>query len=129
MIPIIVALFDDFGVAQRTRTQLVGEGLPTDRVELTSRLETGQADTQPGPTFRSRLDQYFHVLFDQTGDQACASAFAQRVDSGGSAITVHPRTDYEIESARRILQQNRPARVEERLQAPSDAPAAGRRSH
>jgi hypothetical protein len=99
MTPVMVALFEDFGTAQRTRTELVRAGFPTDRVELTSRLETGHADAQPGPTFRSRIDKYFHVLFDQTGDEACANAFAERVDAGESAITVHPRADYEIDSA------------------------------
>jgi hypothetical protein len=36
MTPVIVALFDDFGVADRVRTQLVANAFPTDRVELTS---------------------------------------------------------------------------------------------
>ncbi len=121
MTPVMVALFDDFGTAQRARTELVGDGFPTDRVELTSRLETGQADAQPGPTYRNRIDQYFHVLFDQTGDQAVASAFAARVDAGNSAITVHPRTDYEIASARLILRRNLPTRFEERLDGPVSA--------
>jgi hypothetical protein len=34
---------------------------------------------------------------------------------GASAVTVHPRADYEIASARKILQQNKPAKLEELL--------------
>ena len=44
MTPVIVALFDDYGIADRVRTELVADGFPTDRVELTSLMEPGQAD-------------------------------------------------------------------------------------
>jgi hypothetical protein len=63
----IVALYEDYGIADRVRTQLVADGFATDRVEATS------------------------------------------------AVTVHPRAEYEISSARRILAQNRSLKVEELL--------------
>jgi len=109
MTPVIVALYDDFAVAERVRTQLVADGFPTDRVELTSRAESGQADAEPGDTYWHKVSNYFHALFDQTGDNASADKFAERVRNGSSAITVHPRTDYEIDSARTILKNNQPA--------------------
>jgi hypothetical protein len=116
MTPVIVALFDDYGIADRVRTELVADGLPTDRVELTSLLETGQADAEPGDAFVARVSNYFHTLLDQSephnGD---AEALAQRVRNGNSAITVHPRTDYEIDSVRAILHRNKPLAVEEIL--------------
>ena len=116
MTPVIVALFDDYGVADRVRTQLVAEGFPTDRVELTSLLETGQADAEPGDGFVARLSNYFHTLLDQDeGRQGEAEVLARRVRRGNSAIAVHPRTDYEIDSARQILRRNQPLAVEEIL--------------
>jgi len=114
MTPVIVALYDDFAVAQRVRTELVKNGgFPTDRVELTSRAETGQADAEPGETYWRKVSNYFHAIFDQTGDDAYADQFADRVRNGCSAITVHPRSDDEIDSARTILRNNHPADLRE----------------
>lgn len=116
MTPVIVALFDDYGIADRVRTELVADGLPTDRVELTSLLETGQADSEPGDAFVARVSNYFHTLLDQNGEHdGDAEAFARRVRNGNSAIAVHPRTDYEIDSVRTILHRNKPVAVEEIL--------------
>lgn len=109
MTPVIVALYDDYGVANRVRTALVADGFPTDRVELTSRAESGQADAEPGESYWKKVSNYFHAIFDQTGNYASADQFAERVRSGGSVITVHPRTDYEMDSARTILRGNHPS--------------------
>jgi hypothetical protein len=115
MTPVIVALYDDFAVAQRVRTELVKDGFPTDRVELTSKAESGQADAEPGDTYWLKVSNYFHAIFDQTGDDAYADQFADRVRNGSSAITVHPRSDDEMDSARTILRNNHPADVREEL--------------
>jgi len=116
MTPVIVALFDDYGIADRVRTELVADGFPTDRVELTSLLETGQADSEPGDAFVARLSNYFHTLLDQGEERnGEADALTRRVHAGNSAIAVHPRTDYEIRSARHILHRNKPVAVEEIL--------------
>ena len=114
MTPVIVALFDDYGIADRVRTELVADGFPTDRVELTSLLETGQADAEPGDAFVARVSNYFHTLLDQGAQRnGEADALAERVRGGNSAIAVHPRTDYEIDSARRILQRSSPVAMAE----------------
>jgi hypothetical protein len=114
MTPVIVALFDDYGTAERVRTELVADGIPTDRVELTSLLESGQADAEPGDAFLARVGNYFHTLLDQNGQHhGQADELAQRVRGGNSAIAVHPRLDYEFESVRRIFDRNRPVAVEE----------------
>jgi hypothetical protein len=116
MTPLIVALFDDYGIADRVRTELVAEGLPTDRVELTSLVETGQADAEPGDAYLARLSNYFHTLLDQGEERnGEADELARRVRSGNSAITVHPRADWEIDSVRAILHRNKPIAVEEIL--------------
>jgi hypothetical protein len=93
----------------------VADGFATDRVEVTSRLEAGQADAEPGEGFAQRVSNYFHTLFDQRDEQEQAEDFTARVVEGGTAVTVHPRADYEISSARRILGQNQPVKVEELL--------------
>ena len=114
MTPVIVALFDDYGVAERVRTELVADGIPTDRVELTSLLETGQADAEPGDAFVARVANYFHTLLDQDGQHnGEADELARRIRGGNSAITVHPRLDYEFKSVREILHRNKPIAVEE----------------
>jgi hypothetical protein len=116
MTPVIVALFDDYGIADRVRTELVADGLPTDRVELTSLVETGQADSEPGDAFVARVSNYFHTLMDQSEEHnGDAETLAERVRNGNSAVTIHPRTDYEIDSVREILHRNRPVAVEEIL--------------
>lgn len=116
MAPVIVALFDDYGIADRVRTELVADGFPTDRVELTSLVETGQADSEPGDAFVARVANYFHTLLDQSDEHnGNPETFAQRVRNGNSAVTVHPRTEYEIDSVRAILHRNKPVAVEEIL--------------
>ncbi len=114
MTPVFVALYDEFAVAERVRTELVAKGgFPTDRVELTSRAESGQADAEPGDSYYQKVSNYFHAIFDQTGQPDSADQFAQRIRDGSSAITVHPRTDYELDSARAILRNSRPAELQE----------------
>ena len=108
MTPVIVASFKEFGVAERVRTELVADGFPTDRVELTSRREAGQVDTEPGDSYWHKISNYFHAIFDQTGNYASADQFADQVRNGDSVVTVHPRTDYEMDSARAILRKNAP---------------------
>ncbi|MGH8138748.1 MAG: hypothetical protein ACREVV_11215 [Steroidobacteraceae bacterium] len=117
MTPVIVALFDDFGVAAHVRTELVADGFPTDRVELTSRVEAGQAEAEPGASYWQKISNYFHAIFDQTGNFASADHFADRVRNGASVITVHPRTDYEMDSARTILRKHGPADFREHTTA------------
>jgi len=113
MKPVMVALYDDFGIADRVRTALVAKGFPTDRVEVTSQHEAGQADAEPGDSYRKRIANYFHTIFDQAGSQESAELFAERVRQGKSAVTVHPRTDYEMTDARAILRQHNPVEFRE----------------
>lgn len=114
MKPIIVALFDDYAIAECVRTELVADGIPTDRVELTSLRESGQADSEPGDAFVARVANYFHTLLDQDGrHNGEADELAHRVCAGHSAITVHPRLDFEFDSARRILNRNKPVAMNE----------------
>lgn len=116
MTPLIVALFDDFRSAERVRTELVTGGLPTDRVELTSPREAGQADSEPGEVFGTRVANYFHALLDQGGDAGGrAEEFAAQVLEGHATVAVHLRSEEEIATARDILGRHRPLALEELL--------------
>jgi len=42
MSAVLLAVFGQYGDAERVRTQLVRDGFPTDRVELTSATEPGR---------------------------------------------------------------------------------------
>ena len=115
MTPVIVALYDDPVIAERVRTQLMADGFSTDRVEVTSRVETAQADPEPGKYFADRVATYFHTLFDELDEQEQAEDFASRVVGGSAAVTVHPQADHEMSSARRVLHQHCPVKLEELL--------------
>jgi hypothetical protein len=44
MSAVLLAVFNEYGVADRVRTKLVGDGFPTDRVELTASCEPGRVE-------------------------------------------------------------------------------------
>ncbi len=76
----------------------------------------GIADSEPGDAFVAGVSNYFHSLLDQSEEHnGEAEGLAQRVRNGNSAITVHPRTEYEIDSARAILHRSKPVAVAEIL--------------
>jgi hypothetical protein len=101
----IVALFENHDAAERVRTALVSDGFATDRVELTSRREPGQAGTGPAAALPDQLEDYFRKLFDREHEQSFADSLVQSVRDGRAAITVHPRGEVEVQRAREILQQ------------------------
>lgn len=113
MAAVLVALYDDFETAERVRTELVKDGFPTDRVELTSLREPGMADVMPADTLPRKLQDYFHTLFDREDRERYARFFADHVSKGGSTITVHPRGEQEVARACEILERHRPAEVRE----------------
>ena len=116
MAQVMVALYDDYGVADRVRSELVEEGFPTSRVELTALVETGQADAQPGDSVTDRIANYFTQLFeaDEDDEREYAEFFTESVRRGGAVITVHPRSEEEIMSAQSILQRHGPVDIEAR---------------
>ena len=108
---LIVALYDDVSAATRVRTELVKDGFATDRVQLTSAQEHGQADVGPAEAFRKNVDDYFRTL---SADEAAAqklNEFAHAVVGGASTVTVHPRGEEEIKHAQEILDREKPRDV------------------
>jgi hypothetical protein len=59
MSAVLVAVFADHTTAERLRTRLVREGFPTDRVELTSCQELGQAELVPRKDLGEKLTEYW----------------------------------------------------------------------
>lgn len=104
MSALLLAVFKEHTVADRVRTQLVKDGFPTDRVELTSARDPGQAQTEPGASRRARYEQYFSTLLSSEGERPFVRALVERIDQGAAAITVHPRGSIETARAAQILE-------------------------
>ena len=105
MAAVLVALYDSHPQAVRARTELVQDGFPTDRVELTSQGEPGRAGVQPAGSRHTQFVQYFRTLLSQEDERAFADALADRVDGGKAAtIAVHPRGAIETARAAQILE-------------------------
>ena len=103
MSAVLLAIFNEYKVADRVRVELVHDGFPTDRVELTASCEPGRAGLEPADSSHGRLVQYFRVLFTFENERHYAEQLAKCVDNGDAIITVHPRGSMEIARATRIL--------------------------
>jgi hypothetical protein len=103
MSAVLLAVFDEYKVAERVRVELVRDGFPTDRVELTAGCEPGRAGLEPADSPHGRFVQYFRVLFTFEDERHHAEELAKRVDDGAATITVHPRGSMETARATQIL--------------------------
>ena len=54
MSSVLLAVFNDYEAADRVRVQLVRDGFPTDRVELTASCEPGRAGLHPAEDAHDR---------------------------------------------------------------------------
>ena len=104
MSAVLLAVFNDYGVADRVRTKLVVDGFPTDRVELTASVEPGRAGVQPAVTARDRFVQYFRTLLGEEDERPFVEALAERVEGGAATVAVHPRGAIETARAAEILE-------------------------
>ncbi|MBS0579078.1 MAG: hypothetical protein JSR36_07425 [Proteobacteria bacterium] len=106
MSAILLAVFDEQADAESVRTQLVRDGFPTDRVELTSRSEKGRAGVQPGSSTHEQFVKYYRTLLNQADERSFAEALAAQVDAGeSSTVAVHPRGQIETRRAVQLLEQ------------------------
>lgn len=103
MSAVLLAIFDQYKIAERVRLELVRDGFPTDRVELTAACEPGRAGLEPAESPHERFVQYFRVLFTLEEEQHHPEQLAQRLNTGAAAITVHPRGPTETARAKQIL--------------------------
>ena len=112
MAAILVALYDSHPRAERARTELVQDGFPTDRVELTSKSEPGTAGLIAAEAEPERFRQYFGTLFDEERHRGCAEDLARQVGAGAAVVTVHPRGEREITRAIQILDRHEPLEID-----------------
>ncbi len=105
MSAVLVAVYTDHPTAELVRTELVKAGFPTDRVDLTSRQELGQAKLVPRPTLSEQLSEYFRKVFqtDTTHDERSVQLLERVVLEGKAAIIVQPRGELETHSALQLL--------------------------
>ena len=104
MSAVLLAVFNEYGVADRVRTKLVGDGFPTDRVELTASCEPGRAGLHPAASARAKFLQYFRTLLSEDDEWPYVELLAARVEDGAVTITVHPRGAIETARAAEILE-------------------------
>jgi hypothetical protein len=104
MSAVLLAVFNEYGLADRVRTKLVRDGFPTDRVELTASVEPGRAGLHPAGSPRERFLQYFRTLMSEAGEQPFVEALAERVAGGAVTVAVHPRGAIETARAAEILE-------------------------
>ena len=104
MSAVLLAVFNEYGVADRVRTRLVGDGFPTDRVELTASCEPGRAGLHPAASARAKFAQYFHTLLSADDERPFVELLAERVEGGAVTIAVHPRGAIETARAAEILE-------------------------
>ncbi len=114
MSAVLLAVFNDYETADRARIELVRDGFPTDRVELTAASELGRAGCEPAELPRGKFVQYFRTLLKSDADREYVERLAERVDSGAAAITVHPRGPIETRRAAQILEHAGPAELTRR---------------
>jgi hypothetical protein len=113
MSALVAALYDNHTVAEQVRTALVNEGFPTDRVELSSAREPGQASLGPGEDPEEQLYDYFGQFFDRDDEASDVRTFAEGVSRGQASVVVHPRGDIETRRALDILQASHPVELRE----------------
>src|SRR5256885_946848 len=104
MSAVLLAVFNEYGAAERVRTRLVGDGFPTDRVELTASCEPGRAGLHPAASARARFVQYFRTLLSEDDERPFVELLAERVEGGAATIAVHPRGAIETVRAAEILE-------------------------
>jgi hypothetical protein len=111
---VLIAVFKDHPTAEAVRTGFVKDGFPTDRVELTSCLQLGQARLVPRDDASQQLAEYFRKLL-QTGataaDERWVALFQRAVLDGKAAVTVQPRGDLETQRALQLLDGGNPVEL------------------
>lgn len=111
MSAVITAIFQEYGEADRVRLDLVRDGFPTDRVDLTAECDPGRAALTPADSPHEMLIRHFLTLFSAADERAYVERLADRIEHGGAAVTIHPRGPLEILRVWEILESAHPLEV------------------
>lgn len=111
MSAVLLAIFNDYAVADQVRMDLFHDGFPTDRIELTACCEPGRAAFNAADCPHGQFVKYFRTVLCDESEREFAEQFAARLDNGAAAITVHPRGPVETSRATEILKQAGPSAV------------------
>lgn len=111
--PLIAALFSNHEAADRVRVRLSSgdTAFPTDRVQLTSAIEPGNAGLVPADSFALKLQAYFKTLFDRKEEANHVQSLSAGVQNGNAVVVVFPRGDIETRRAFKVLQQGKPLQL------------------
>jgi hypothetical protein len=112
MSAVLAAVYTSHEDAEAVRIRLVNDGFPTDRVELTSRKELGQAKLVPAADVEDKLTQYFRQLFPDNGSDTPVHQLQSAIQTGQAVIAVHPRGQIETDRAIQILNVGGPMQIE-----------------
>ena len=114
MSAVMVAVFSSFGDAESVRTELIRDGFPPTRVELTATSVVADSGTHPRDSSRRRYERYFSTFFSDTNDRGFVEELARRVASGRiTTVAVHPRGALEASRATEILENQGALQVDE----------------
>lgn len=111
MSAVLAAVYSDHGMAEEVRIRLVNDGFPTDRVELTSRQELGQAKLVPVADVGEKLTHYFQQLFPDERYQTLVQQLPREILAGHAVIAVQPRGEVETGRAIQILNDSDPLEI------------------
>lgn len=103
MSAVLLALFDDYLLAERARVTLVLDGFATDRVDVTACCEPGRAGLLPDVSLRDRFLKHFGTLLGPQEKTPQVAQVTERLLEGQAAVTVHPRGAIETERATQLL--------------------------
>jgi hypothetical protein len=93
------------------RLDLVRDGFPTDRVDLTAECDPGRVALGPAGSPHEMLIRHFGGLFSGAGERAYVERLAELIEHGGAAVTIHPRGPLETLRVREILSSAHPLEV------------------
>lgn len=102
MSAVLLGVFDDSLIAERSRVALVRDGFATDRVDVTSQASEGRSRHVPAATAHERFFRHFWTLLGER-DLLAAEDLTRRVGQGAAVVTVHPRGTIETTRATQIL--------------------------
>jgi hypothetical protein len=108
---VLLGVFRDYESAHGVRVNLVRDGFPTDRVDLTAACHPGRAGYFPAPEPHGKFVQYFRVLFKADADHHYAENLAGLIRGGAATVTVHPRGAIETSRATKVIESGSPAEV------------------